>query len=56
MPRDKSGSKVEVGDVVNVQFRVTNIYESEDACNVSLEFVEPFTDGTHQTICYVNTR
>lgn len=57
MPHDKTGSKLAVGDIVNVQFKIAAVHESEDACNLNLEFVEPFSDGTtHQTIAYVNSR
>ena len=37
MPHDSKGNKLEVGDIVNLRCRITNVSEGEVACNVTAE-------------------
>lgn len=41
MPHDANGQPLSVGDRVTMEFRVQSIQQGEDACNVSLEAVNP---------------
>lgn len=40
MPHDKNGTKLEVGDLVNIACRVVAIHMESDYCNLSLELCE----------------
>ena len=40
MPHDKSGQKLEVGDIVTVTYRVKELYEGADTCDVKLEALD----------------
>lgn len=53
---DRNGKKLEVGDVVKVEARITRIDATENYCNVDLETVygrRP--DGAKERISAINT-
>jgi hypothetical protein len=37
MPHDKNGVEVKPGDIVTVRFKVKEVQQTEDYCNVTME-------------------
>lgn len=57
MPHDKNGELLKVGDHVTMEFKVKEIHNTEDYCNVNLESVEGMPPlGTKTSLGAVNTR
>ncbi len=53
---DANGTELKVGDVVLIEATITQLQESEDYCNVSLETVlERRPDNRKETISAINT-
>lgn len=53
---DRNGTPLKKGDTVLVEAVITELYESEEYCNVSLKSVEGRRpDGLKETISAINT-
>jgi len=46
MPHDKNGEPLKVGDVVNIEYKVVQVWPGETMCNVQLEATEK-VDGEY---------
>jgi hypothetical protein len=57
MPHDCNGKLLKVGDVVNMQFKIKEIHNTEEYCNVNLESVLTMPPtGNRTTLGAVNTK
>jgi hypothetical protein len=58
MPHDAKGRPLQVDDMVMVPFRVTNVCQGEDYCNVSLKSVAtmPPVDKHHTDLANINSK
>ncbi len=57
MPHDRNGRLLKVGDIVNMTFKIKDIYNTEEYCNVSLESVLSMPPTENKTtLSAVNTK
>lgn len=56
MPHDINGKPLKAGDKVTMTFEVKNIGESEAACNVTLEAIDPRQTGEYKPQVACNAR
>lgn len=57
MPHDAKGTKLVIGDLVQVPARVVAIYDKDDYCNCTLELVYRMPpDNQVTTISAINTK
>lgn len=56
MPHDKNGNRLREGDEVVLRAKVTELYEGEDACNLTIEGLEsPAAEGEVLPVLTTNT-
>jgi hypothetical protein len=54
MPHDINGNLISVGDIVQVECRVTAVQPGTDYCNLNLETVEPMFPGDYKSSFTLN--
>lgn len=56
MPHDKNGEELQVGDVVSIEAIVKTLWTGTEACNLTVETVEPFYPSTEKSTIVLNTK
>lgn len=58
MPHDKNGELLQVGDIVTVECKVKDVYETEGGgyCNLTAETIEPMYPTVFPTTITFNAR
>lgn len=54
MPHDIDGSEFHVGDIVQVECKITEIHMTEEYCNISLETIQKMYPSENRTNLVLN--